>query len=142
MSFNKRSQALCSNSLSMSFPFIPSLSRTTYHLEGILHRLRYLNCHRPKSYVYATKEAKYIQSFILIRSVILRFSPPIPTPSSSSPSLGAHSIRKFQLWWHEVDDDDYNGDNNQKLCENNEQSTRSCNNKIKPNYSTNSISIL
>lgn len=28
-----------------------SIPLPTYHLEGILHRLRYLNCHRPKSYV-------------------------------------------------------------------------------------------
>lgn len=35
-------------------------------------------------------------------------------------TIRVHSIRKFQLWWHEVDDDDYSGDNNQKLCENNE----------------------
>lgn len=40
MPFNKPWQT---HSLSVAF--------STYHLEGILHRLRYLNCHRPKSYV-------------------------------------------------------------------------------------------
>lgn len=43
------------------------------------------------------------------------------------------------MWWHEVDDDDYNGDNNRKLCENNEP-TNNKNQRI--NQPTNSISIL
>lgn len=43
----------------------------------------------------------------------------------------AHQLKQththtLKLWWHDADDD-YNGDNKQKLCENNE----SCNNKIK-----------
>lgn len=116
---------LASQQAANNVPKTLSLSLSTYHLGGILHRLCYLNCHRPKSCVChqgGEIYSKFHRDTKLHSSIF----------TSSSSTACVRSIWKFQLWWHEADDDDYNGDNNQKLCENNEMHAST--NKIKRNY--------
>lgn len=95
MSFNKRS--------SKQLP-LPSCLRSTYHLEGILHRLRYLNCHRPKSYVcMPLRSAKNIQSFIVIRNFTLftqqQHQPPITACACSAPFAKVSIVVTRSWWW-------------------------------------------
>lgn len=94
--------------------------------KGILHRLSYLSCRHPKSCTTMVHmqgvAAKYIQSSIVwCKTSLSRRFLPAPALTTHSRCAPAPPFESFQLWWRDADVDDYNGDNNQKLCENNER---------------------